>query len=151
MSKLHPTRTAESAGEMVDILVHHLGLPVTALSDILDVERKTIYDWWRRNAQAGAVTSERLRTVRDIFDGQPEGAARFYHRFWKRTLADGSSLREILLAESMDFERAQRAMNELWPAVKAAIASDRARGPASYDPPSAADLLSDYRVARASK
>ena len=135
---------AQTASEMATIVVQRLGLPVTALSDILDVERKTIYDWWR-GAQPGTANYERMRRIQAIFDGQPDGSGRFYHRFWKLALADGSNLREILVAENLDVDRARRALDELRPSVETAIASDRVRGSVSYAPASAANFLSDFR------
>ena len=111
-----PAHSMATASEMADDVVRQLGLPVTALSDILNVERKTIYDWWR-GAQANTLNHKRLQIVRQVFDGRPDGSGRFYHRLWKQILTSGFSLQEILLADDLDLNRARHAVYELQPAV----------------------------------
>lgn len=131
------------AQEMADRLVNRLALPITALSDILDLERKTIYDWLK-GAEATPANAQRLRTLFDVLGTEADGSLRYYHRFWKRLLPDGSSLRDVLMAPDLDRARIQDAMGALRDAVQAAMASDRGRGPVNSPAPHPADLLSAY-------
>ncbi|NKE45154.1 hypothetical protein HB662_10215 [Roseomonas frigidaquae] len=137
------------AQEMADRLVNRLGLPITALSDILDLERKTIYDWLK-GAEATPANAQRLRALLDALGTEADGSLRYYHRFWKRPLPDGSSLRDVLMAPDLDRARIRDAMGALRDAVHAAIASDRGRGPVDLPPPHPADLLSAYLEAGSS-
>ena len=141
---VEPKLAVRTARDMADVLVNKLDFPITALSDVLDVERKTIYDWLKKGAEAGHANAERLRQLVGAFDGEEEGSLRVFHRFWKRTLPDGSSLHEVLMAPVLEPDRIRQAMDALRPAVNAAISSDRARGAVSYEAPHPADLLSEY-------
>lgn len=134
----------QTAREMADFLVTKLDFPITALSDVLDVERKTIYDWLKKGAEAGHITADRLHRLVEAFASEEPGSLRVFHRFWKRRLSNGSTLHEMLTAEILEPEQIRLALNELRPAVNAAISSDRARGPVSYEAPHPADSLSDY-------
>lgn len=139
-----PKLEVATARDMADFLVNGLDFPITALSDVLDIERKTIYDWLKKGAEAGPATADRLHHLRDAFAQEEPGSLRVFHRFWKRTLPDGSSLHEVLMAPTLDPARIRLALDALRPAVNAAMSSDRARGPVSYEAPHPADLLSEY-------
>ncbi|WP_323873636.1 hypothetical protein [Roseomonas mucosa] len=139
-----PKLAVSTARDMAGILVNKLDFPITALSDVLDVERKTIYDWLKKGSEAGHENAERLHRLVEAFAQEEPGSLRVFHRFWKRTLPDGSSLHEVLMAPTLEPERIRSALEALRPAVNAAISSDRARGPVSYEAPHPADLLSEY-------
>lgn len=138
-----PASDMASSKEMAENLVEKLGFPITGLASVLDVERKTVYDWLK-GAEAGAATADRLRVLNRVFGREAEGSVRFFHRFWRRELEDGSSLQEILLSPCLDVARAASALDELRPAVLASMASDKARKAVSFADARPSDLLSDF-------
>ena len=78
----------QTASAMAKDIVDRLGFPITALADALDIERKTIYDWFK-GAEASPDNAARLSILANAFKDEPDGALRFYHRFWKRLLSTG--------------------------------------------------------------
>lgn len=116
-------RPIASSKAMATRLIKELGLPITALSDVLDVERKTIYDWLNKGAEAQDRTAERLRVLDEAFEGERDGSLHFVHRFWNRSASGGASLRDVLMAETLDKERIRAAIDALRPAVEDAMAS----------------------------
>ncbi len=131
-------------GGMTSDLVGRLGLTITALSDILDIERAEIYRWMRGEAEARPREIVRLRLLLDAFEGEEPGSLRVFHRHWKRELADGSTLRVLLTMGDLQPGRIGDALDEMRPAVKRAMAEDAARGREIREAPHPADLLSGY-------
>ena len=130
----------EGSKLMAERLIHRLGLPITALSDILDVQRKTIYDWMG-GSEAKDATAERLRYLVRSFCGEKDGALRIFHRFWNRVLSDGTTLRTVLTATDLNLSDIRRALEELRPAVETALAEGALTKLDSL-PPDVSDLLS---------
>ena len=122
-----PARTAvTTAASMASDIVERLKFPITALSDALDIERKTIYDWWK-GAEASADNAARLATLADAFKDEQDGSLRFFHRFWKRPLSNGATLREVLMSPTLDVRTIKQALAELRDAVLLSTSSDRGR------------------------
>lgn len=111
------------AGEMVQQL-RAGGLPVSAIADVVDVERKTVYAWEVGNVPQPA-NAERLRQLHEVLSGEAEGTLRFLHRLWERRLPDGSTLRSLLLAPEIDVARARTAVEAFRPAAMRAMGASR--------------------------
>lgn len=129
--------------DLVERIVDKSGFPITALSDALDLERKTIYDW-RKGAEAQTANFDRLRVLDAIFAEEAPGSLRAFHRLWKRELPDGTTLRELLTAQSIDEKRLKAALEILRPAAMASMASDRSRRTVSWTGANPPEALSGY-------
>jgi hypothetical protein len=125
ISNLPLPRTVATAMETRDMVGHlrDLGLPMAALADILDVERKTVY-LWADGGMARPENHDRLVQVYTILGHEEPGSLRFFYRFWDRKLPDGGTLREILIDSHLDSERARAALEFLRPHVAGAMCRD---------------------------
>jgi hypothetical protein len=113
-----PLQTKDMVGALRD-----RGLPMAALADIVDVERKTVY-LWADGGIARPENHDRLVQVHSLLAGEQDGSLRFYHRFWDRKLPDGGTLREVLTAANLDLQRAHAALNFLRPHALGAMSRD---------------------------
>lgn len=129
--------------EMAMTITGRLGFPVSALASVLDVQRKTVYDWIN-GVDAQPSNAESLRILHDAFLGEPDGSFLFYHRFWRRELPIGGSLQEVLMASSSGVLEIKDALNELRPAVTDALASYARRKALSLKTAGPADHLAEY-------
>ena len=139
----HPASVMTS-GDMAEMIVGKLDFPITALSEVLDVERKTIYDWLKIGSEAQSANAERLRVLIEAFREEQDGSLRFYHRFWKRPLSGGECLHGVLTASGVDVATIRRALAELRPAVLSAVASSNTRNAVSLVHPRDSGVLSDF-------
>ena len=129
--------------EMAEAITGRLGFPVSALASVLDVQRKTVYDWLG-GSEAQPSNAERLRVLHDAFAGEDDGSFLFYHRFWKRELSEGESLQAVLMDPSSKTAGIRAALDELRPAVGDALASYARRKAVSSENPGPADHLAEY-------
>jgi hypothetical protein len=102
------------------------GLPMVALADILDVERKTVY-LWADGGLARPENHDRLVQVYSLLGHEATGSLRYFHRFWDRSLPDGGTLRAILTDRHLDADRARTALEFLRPHVAGAMSRDNER------------------------
>ncbi len=116
---VQPRPTSMETREMVGAL-RDLGLPMAALADILDVERKTVY-LWADGGLARPENHDRLVQVHGLLGHEEPGSLRYFHRFWERKLPEGGTLREILTDGHVDAERTRIALNFLRPHVNGAM------------------------------
>lgn len=122
------------------------GMPVAALADVLDVERKTVYSWIDDGIEAKAANYERLNLVHDLLAGEPDGSLRFFQRFWERKIPGGPSLKEALMAPEIDRESVRAALDALRPAVQRSMQADAERKASAVEK-SAASTLTIHLVA----
>lgn len=122
------------------------GMPIAALADVLDVERKTVYSWLDDGIEANATNYDRLRLVHELLADEADGSLRFFHRFWERMVPNGPSLKDALMAQEIDVEAVRAALGELRPAVTRSMQADAERK-ASAVKRSPASLLTVHLVA----
>jgi hypothetical protein len=101
------------------------GMPIAAISDVLDVERKTVYSWLDDGVEANPTNYDRLRTVHALLSDEAPGALRLFHRFWNRATLAGGSLKEALTASEIDHNAVCTALDALRPAVNRAMAAEK--------------------------
>ena len=65
--------------------------------------------------------------LQDAFKDEQDGSLRFFHRFWKRPLSNGATLREVLMSPTLDVRTIKQALAELRDAVLLSTSSDRGR------------------------
>jgi len=118
-------QTLLQTSDMVCVL-RDMGLPMAALADILDVERKTVY-LWADGAIARSENHDRLVQVHALLSHEATRSLRFFHRFWDRKLPDGGTLRGILTEGHLDADRTRVALDFLRPHVTGAMARDAER------------------------
>lgn len=108
------------------------GLPVSAIAEIVGVERKSVYAWIDgKEARAGNLS--RLEQLHSLFRNEPEGSLKWFHRYWERPL-DETTLRELLTALELDEGRIRAAIAVLRPAVTRALENERKREPEAGPP-----------------
>ena len=122
------------------------GMPISGLSEVLHVERKTIYSWLDDGVEANDSNYQRLRDVFGIFEAEEDGSLRFFHRLWQRKLPDGSTLKDQLTAVHLNKEALARALDVLRPAVSRAMKVDTQRKIGSTVPHAAASLTLNLQV-----
>jgi hypothetical protein len=105
----------------------HKGMPVAALAEILNVERKTVYSWLDNGIEAQAGNHNRLRQLHDLLSEEADGSLRFYHRFWERKLPRGDNLKTLLTEPDIEPRQIKNALNALRPAVLRAMQADAER------------------------
>lgn len=93
------------------------GMPVAALSEALNVERKTIYSWLDEGRDAKPENHERLRIMHSLLSSEQDGTLRFFHRFWDRKIPGVGSLKAVLTSPDIDLIAARKALEVLRPAV----------------------------------
>ncbi|WP_298257299.1 hypothetical protein [Bradyrhizobium sp.] len=104
-----------------------MDMPISALSEMLDVERKTIYSWLDDGVEAKSGNYDRLRAIYDLFADESAGSLRFYHRFWQRGVVGDRCLRDLLVAPEIDRVAVRVALDALRPAVERAMQADAGR------------------------
>lgn len=122
------------------------GMPISGLSEVLHVERKTIYSWLDDGVEANDSNYQRLRDVFGLFEAEEDGSLRFFHRLWQRKLPDGSTLKDQLTAVHLNKDALARALDVLRPAVSRAMKVDTQRKIGSTVPHAAASLTLNLQV-----
>jgi hypothetical protein len=118
--KAKPVMTAQ---EMIAGLRAN-GLPISAIAEAMRVERKSIYSWLNGGDMRSANT-QRATQLHALFNGVAGVDARGLYRFWN-TAADGkTTLRELMIAETIDEAAACLALNNLRPAALRAMENER--------------------------
>lgn len=126
-----------------------MDMPISALSEMLDVERKTIYSWLDDGVEAKSANYDRLRVIYDLFAKESAGSLRFYHRFWQRNVVGDRCLRELLVAPEIDQAAVRGALDVLRPAAERAMQADASRKRTSRER-SPASLLTPHLIAGSS-
>lgn len=117
------------------------GMPISSISEMIRVERKTVYSWLD-GTEASPENFGRLLEVAKLFKDEKLGALKFYGRFWKRPVTESESLQDVLCAEHLDILKVRSFIAHLRPAVEKSMnrdngPSDRVKGGA------ASHLISD--------
>jgi hypothetical protein len=103
------------------------GMPIAALADVLDVERKTVYSWLDDGIEAKAVNYDRLRLVSGLLANEEDGSLRYFHRFWERQVPGGPTLKDSLMASEIDPTAVRAALDALRPAALRSMQADADR------------------------
>lgn len=114
--------------EIVELLKGN-GFPTVAIAEMARVERKTIYSWVD-GAQARPQHEERMRTLFQVLKDATGGDYRYVHRVWKAKGADGLTLRDYLVAESLDIVAIAKRIESLKESMAYYAKVDARRGPA---------------------
>ena len=105
------------------------GLSVSALAEITQVERKTVYAWLEGRTEAHAANYDRIMKIHKLIgnDSTGQGGLRQFQRVWDRRNADGVSLKKLLIADILDEKAISSAMDSLRPTVLRAMALEHSR------------------------
>lgn len=138
--------TSSNAQSMVAALKSK-GMPIAAIAEVVQVERKTVYSWLDSGVEPTRGNNfERLASLGSAFASEETGSLRFYHRFWQRSLSGGRTLKAILTAENIDIAQAREAIDELRPSVQRAMVNAVKRASRSRDPSPASHLTIDLEA-----
>jgi hypothetical protein len=107
---------AKSTRDLVGDL-RTMGMPISGIAEVVGVQRKTVYSWLNQDAIAEPRNHDRLQAVYDLLRQEPPGSLQFLTRHWERQMIEGGTLKEVLAAESLDLERAHKALEWLRPAI----------------------------------
>lgn len=95
-----PAEAVRSNQEMVTTL-RDRGLPITAIAEMMGVERKTIYAWLDGSAVRDE-NAERLSALYQILNREMNGDFRPLYRVWNQAGPNGQVLRNMLSAKNVD-------------------------------------------------
>ncbi len=124
------------------------GMPISALADVLDVERKTVYSWLDDSVEASTPNYARLCVVYELLSGEADGSLRFFHRFWERTVPDGLSLKSALMAREIDTKAVRIALGSLRETATRSMRADADRKTRTKERPAASLLTIDLVAGR---
>lgn len=101
------------------------GLPISAMAEAMRVERKSIYSWLNGGDMRSANT-QRAAQLHRLFTGAVVGVdARTLYRFWNTPVDGQKTLRELMVADSINETAAAAALNKLQPAALRAMETER--------------------------
>jgi hypothetical protein len=86
--------------EMVTVLKDN-GFPISAIAEIMGVERKTIYSWLD-GAAVRDDNANRLASIFQVLKAEANGDFRQVYRVWNQTGPDGRTLRSLLSSDELD-------------------------------------------------
>ena len=109
------TTSLVTAQEMIASL-RNAGLPVSAIADTMRVERKSIYSWLNGGEMRSGKTHRAAKLYR-LLTGVAGVDARSLYRFWNTPVDRGRTLRDMLVAESVDETVVASTLNKLRPAA----------------------------------
>lgn len=122
------SRGALTVQEMA-IALREGGMPVSALADAAQVERKTIYSWLNGSAEVRGTNAHRMALVFSLLTVlQPDVDPRNIYRFWNTPTEDGKTLRELMVADPIDQYAAHMAILSLRTAALRAMDTERRVG-----------------------
>lgn len=100
------------------------GLPISAIAEMGRVERKTVYAWLDGTA-AREIHTSRMSQIHRALLPEERRDLRDLYRLWTTPLDDGSTLKSLLTAETLDAKAVSAAVAALTP--KAASLAERRR------------------------
>lgn len=112
-----------SAQEMIASL-RKGGLPISAMAEAMRVERKSIYSWLSGGEMRSANT-QRAAQLHRLFTGVAGVDVRGLYRFWNTPVAGKKTLRDLMVADSINETAAAAALNTLRPAALRAMETER--------------------------
>jgi len=113
-----------NGGELISIL-REAGWPVAAIAEIFRAERRTVYAWLD-GGQPDEITNSRISYITDLLVVTNVHLPSLY-RVFNRTLPDGSSIRLLLSAQTLDRQAIAHAFQMLAPAIERHTNRDRMR------------------------
>jgi hypothetical protein len=100
------------------------GLPISAMAEAMRVERKSIYSWLSGGEMRSANT-QRAAQLHRLFTGVAGVDVRGLYRFWNTPVDGKKTLRELMVADSINETAAAAALNKLQPAALRAMETER--------------------------
>lgn len=125
-----PTASAQKPPATVQQKVAQLrdgGMPISAIAEVVGVERKTIYSWLN-GAEVRGANAQRLEQVHALLTMHRDLSARDIYRFWNSTVDGNKTLRDLMTASEIDTPAVIRALRSTRPAALKAAASERKMG-----------------------
>ena len=92
------------------------GLPISAIAEMINVERKTIYSWIS-GAPIKNSNQERLESIYQILSERKEASYKNLYRYWNRNI-DGVTLASLLKQEYLNKQKISEVLSILWPLAK---------------------------------
>jgi Putative ATPase subunit of terminase (gpP-like) len=86
--------------EMVAVLKDN-GFPISAIAEMMGVERKTIYSWLD-GAAVRDDNANRLASIYQVLKAEADGDFRQVYRVWNQAGPDGRTLRSLLSSDELD-------------------------------------------------
>lgn len=105
----------QPVGLSVPEMVGHMrdaGLPISAIAEMLRVERKTIYAWLD-GAVVRKENAERISALFDVLTASEGENFKPIYRVWNQPIGGAGSLRALLTAENLDIHAIQEAVHAL--------------------------------------
>jgi hypothetical protein len=127
-----------SAQEMIASL-RKGGLPVSAMAEAMRVERKSIYSWLSGGEMRSANTQRAARLHR-LFTGVAGVDVRGLYRFWNTPVDGKKTLRDLMVADSINETATVAVLNMLQPAALRAMENERKMAPQGKRNPAVDDL-----------
>lgn len=90
------------------------GIPISAIADIMNVERKSIYAWINGSA-IHEHNKERLEQVYSLLNENKMASLRNLYRFWYRKVLHEKSLSILFHETFLDKPSIRIALKKLWP------------------------------------
>jgi hypothetical protein len=100
------------------------GMPVSAIADIMRVERKTIYAWLS-GGEVRKPNLQRADQVHALLTGVLGVDVRGVYRFWNTKIDGNKTLRDLMTADNIDDLAVRSALDNLRPAALRAMASEK--------------------------
>lgn len=117
------------------------GMPMSAIAELVGVQRKTVYSWLNDRIVADPCNHDRLSEIATLLLGEPLGSLKFLPRHWDRQLPDGmGTLKEILKSDPMNKLLARNALDALRPAILRSCRQDQSLQTITSPSDSAASL-----------
>lgn len=95
------------------------GLPITAIAEAAQVERKTVYSWLDGAANVRESHSSRMAQLYNLLLPAGHRDLHNLYRMWSTPLMEGVTLRSLLAADSLDEKRIRSAVTTLMPKAEA--------------------------------
>jgi len=100
------------------------GLPVSAIADVMRVERKTIYAWLS-GGEVRKPNLQRAGQIHALLTRVSGVDVRGVYRFWNTKMDGNKTLRDLMTADNIDDLAVRSALDNLRPAALRAMASER--------------------------
>lgn len=96
-------KEAESvrSNQEIVIALRDGGLPISAIAEMMDVERKTIYAWMDGSSVRDE-NAARLQTIYQLLSREVDADFRRVYRVWNQLGPDGQTLRGALASKNID-------------------------------------------------
>jgi hypothetical protein len=131
-------KTVLTAQEMIAGLRAN-GLPISAIAEAMRVERKSIYSWLNGGDMRSA-NIQRAGQLHTLFNSVASVDARDLYRFWNTPTDGKATLRELMIAETIDEAATAGALNKLRPAALRAMENERKMAQQGTSNPSLDDI-----------